>query len=97
MCTPHRLKCQMLRREPRLSPPKVNGESENLKMKTLAQVAADHAKDEYRHDVLTRKMTFVEGQGPSTGTNTTSAAGELASNVFDCLLNLKIVWILQPT
>jgi Putative peptidoglycan binding domain len=44
-----------------------DGKSENVKMKTLAEVVADHAKDEYRHDVLTRKMTFVDGQGAVHG------------------------------
>jgi Putative peptidoglycan binding domain. len=44
-----------------------DGKSENVKMKGLAEVVADHAKAEYRHDVLTRKMTFVDGQGDVHG------------------------------
>jgi len=46
---------------------RVDGESENVKMKALAEVVANHAKAEYRHDVLSRKMTFVDGQGDVHG------------------------------
>jgi hypothetical protein len=46
---------------------RADGEPENVKMKALAQVVAGHAKPKYQHDVLTRKMTFVEGQGAVHG------------------------------
>jgi hypothetical protein len=36
-------------------------------MRALAEVVAEHARAEYRHDVLARKMTFVEGRGSIHG------------------------------
>lgn len=46
---------------------RADGKSENVKMKALAEVVADHAKPEYRRDVLIRKMTFVDRQGAVHG------------------------------
>jgi Putative peptidoglycan binding domain len=46
---------------------RADGKPENVKMKALAGIVADHAKREYQNDVLTRKMTFVDGQGAVHG------------------------------
>ena len=46
---------------------RADGQPENVRMKTLAEVVADHAIPRYRKDVLTRKMTFVDGQGAVHG------------------------------
>jgi hypothetical protein len=44
-----------------------DGQPEKARMHALAAVVAAHAKAEYQHDVLARKMTFVEGRGEIHG------------------------------
>ena len=41
--------------------------SEPALLKIVAQVVADHARPQYRQDVLTRKMTFATGKGTVHG------------------------------